>query len=116
MWSSLGNAFVTATELFIEQHAGDDITRLALQRNRYPGVDIDFALRQIEGRQRTKDKLPAISHIAGWHYPQRLGLEQCSSEPTARYKSALSFSRGRSMPIFIGVKLRDFAEPLRRAE
>ena len=89
VWSSLGNAFVTATELFIEQHAGDDITRLALQRNRYPGVDIDFALRQIEGRQRTKDKLSAISHIAGWHYPQRLGLEQCSSEPTARYKSAL---------------------------
>ncbi|MCM1035149.1 MAG: SAM-dependent methyltransferase [Paludibacter sp.] len=80
---------MTATEQFIQDHAKDDINRLALQRNRYPEVDIDFALQQIEGLQRTKDKLPTISTIIGWQYPKRISIEQCSSEETARYKATL---------------------------
>jgi len=51
--------------------------------------DFRFALQQIEGRQRTQDKLPAFAAVSGWLYPPRLNLEQCSSERTARYKAAL---------------------------
>ncbi len=76
-----------ATIQFIREHAQDDVHKLALQKSRYPNVDIDFALQQIEGRQRTKDKLPEIYQIEDWHYPIRLSLEQCSSETTAKYKA-----------------------------
>ncbi len=72
---------------FIREHAADDVRMLALHKNKYPDVDIDFALQQIEGRQRTKDKLPEIYQIEDWHYPIRLSLEQCSSETTAKYKA-----------------------------
>ncbi len=74
---------------FIREHAADDVRMLALHKNKYPDVDIDFALQQIEGRQRTKDKLPEIYQIEDWHYPIRLSLEQCSSETTARYKASV---------------------------
>ena len=61
---------------------------IALQRNRYPDVDIDFALRQIEGWQRARKKLPSIALIEDWWYPQRVSTEQCSSEMTAGWKAA----------------------------
>ncbi len=75
-----------ATIQFIREHAADDVRMLALHKNKYPDVDMEFALQQIEGRQRTKDKLPEIYQIKDWHYPIRLSLEQCSSETTAKYK------------------------------
>ncbi len=66
-----------------------DIERLALQRNRYPDMsdaDFRFMLQQIEGRQRTKQKLPSFALLQDWWYPVRLSLEQCSNELTAQYK------------------------------
>ncbi len=77
------------TEDFIREHRDADVYALALQRGRYPQVDIDFALRQIEGYQRAKEKLPTLAEKEGWRFPARLNIEQCSSEVTARYKSSL---------------------------
>lgn len=74
------------------KHLHDDVQQLALQRNRYPHLsdaDFRFFLQQIEGRQRTRDKLPTFAQKADWWYPVRLSCEQCSSEATARYKAAL---------------------------
>ena len=51
--------------------------------------DFRFCLQQIDGFQRTRDKLPTFATIDGWLYPPRLNLEQCSSERTARYKTSL---------------------------
>ncbi len=75
-----------ATIQFIREHAANDVRMLALHKSKYPDVDMAFALQQIEGRQRTRTKLPEIHAIEGWHYPVRLSLEQCSSEVTAKYK------------------------------
>ena len=72
------------------QHA--DVAQLALQRGRYPMLsdsDFRYGLQQIEGRQRTREKLPTFATIDGWLYPPRLNLEQCSSERTARFKASL---------------------------
>ena len=77
---------------FIHDNQNADVAQLALQRNRYPMLsdsDFRFALQQIEGRQRTRDKLPTFAAIDGWLYPPRLNLEQCSSERTARFKASL---------------------------
>ena len=77
---------------FIYDNRDADVAQLALQRKRYPDLsdsDFRFCLQQIDGRQRTKDKLPTFATIDGWLYPPRLNLEQCSSERTARFKASL---------------------------
>lgn len=68
------------------------VEELALQRKRYAHLTDEqwrFMLQQVDGRQRTRDKLPTFAAIADWWYPIRLSCEQCSSEVTAKYKSQL---------------------------
>ncbi len=70
-----------------------DVEQLALQRSRYPELsdsDFRFMLQQIDGRQRTAHKLPTFATLDDWWYPVRLSCEQCSSEATARYKTAVA--------------------------
>lgn len=77
---------------FIATHSDDDVSRLALQRSRFPHFTDEewhWVLQQIEGRQRMRTKLPEIAAIDNWWWPVHLSLEQCSSEQTARYKSSL---------------------------
>lgn len=65
---------------------------LALQRNKYKHLSDEewrWFLQQVEGRERTADKLPTFAAIDDWWYPVRLSCEQCSSELTARYKASL---------------------------
>ena len=65
---------------------------LALQRNKYKDLSDEewrWFLQQVEGRERTADKLPTFASIPDWWYPVRLSCEQCSSELTARYKASL---------------------------
>ncbi|MCF0203584.1 MAG: SAM-dependent methyltransferase, partial [Bacteroidaceae bacterium] len=73
------------TKDFIEEHISDDIRRLAL-RKASDGVDLRFALQQIDGRQRARTKLPTLAANPDILFPAHLSLEQCSSEATARYK------------------------------
>lgn len=75
------------------------VTDLALQRQRYKHLSDDewrWLLQQHEGRLRTADKLPAFTALEDWWYPVRLSCEQCSSELTARYKTQILQSEGRS--------------------
>ena len=68
------------------------IEDLALQRSKYKHLSDDewrWLLQQVEGRERTADKLPTFAAIEDWWYPVRLSCEQCSSEETARYKASL---------------------------
>ena len=68
------------------------VEELALQRKRYAHLSDEewrWMLQQVEGRQRTRYKLPTMSEIDDWWYPVRLSCEQCSSEETARYKAEL---------------------------
>ena len=65
---------------------------LALQRSKYKHLsdgEWRWFLQQVEGRERTADKLPTFAAIEDWWYPVRLSCEQCSSELAARYKASL---------------------------
>ena len=65
---------------------------LALQRNKYKHLSDEewrWFLQQVEGRERTADKLPMFAAIEDWWYPVRLSCEQCSSELTAKYKAQI---------------------------
>ena len=75
-----------ATWQFIDEHLQEDVRQLALQKNKYKDIDFEFALRQIQGRQKTRDKLPFLASIPRFVFPPSLALEQCSSEITAKYK------------------------------
>ena len=75
---------------FIRLHANDDVRQLALQGDKYPEVDMKFALQQIAGRQKARTKLPSWAAIDGIIYPPHLSMEQCSSEFTARYKAQIA--------------------------
>jgi protein-L-isoaspartate O-methyltransferase len=75
---------------FIRLHANDDVRQLALQGDKYPEVDMKYALQQIAGRQKARTKLPSWAVIDGIIYPPHLSMEQCSSEFTARYKAQIA--------------------------
>ena len=91
------------TETFIFQHANDDVRSLALQKAKYPDVDMNYALDQIAGRQMARHKLPSWAEKDGVVYPPHLSMEQCSSEFTANYKAQLVRdlvrSRKNTLPI-----------------
>ena len=80
------------------------VEELALQRKRYAHLSDEewrWMLQQVEGRQRTHDKLPTFVQIEDWWYPVRLSCEQCSSEATARYKAAIIRQEGKKQDILI---------------
>jgi 16S rRNA G966 N2-methylase RsmD len=79
----------TDTQQFISQHINADIHSLALQSSRFPTVDMPLAIRQINGKQKIKSKIPAFFDNDELLYPVQLSLEQSSSESTANYKSTL---------------------------
>lgn len=54
------------------------------------GVDAIWCLRQIEGYQLARKKLPQWADKEGIWFPPRLSMEQCSSEATARYKAEVA--------------------------
>lgn len=74
---------------FVRDHADDDVSELLLSAGRYPDVDVKTAAVQIRARARIKDKLPSWHRKERLFYPSVLSVEQCSSEPTARYKQQL---------------------------
>lgn len=70
---------------FIQHYKEEDVRALALKR--VPeGIDLPYCLRQIEGWQTARYKLPRWAATDGIIYPPRLSMEQCSSERTAMYK------------------------------
>ena len=75
-----------------------------MQRKRFAHLSDEewrWMLQQVEGRQRTHDKLPTFAQIEDWWYPVRLSCEQCSSEATARYKAAIIRQLGEKQDILI---------------
>ncbi|MDL2255092.1 SAM-dependent methyltransferase [Parabacteroides sp. OttesenSCG-928-K15] len=72
-------------KIFLRTHADDDPERLLLQGDRYPEIDMPFAVDQLIARRHIREKLPEWYAREVW-FPSRVSAEQCSSESTARYK------------------------------
>ena len=100
-----------ATRDFIRNHQNDDVRNLALKGCQDPDVDLSFALQQIQGRQKAKEKLPEMYDNPDILFPVTISMEQCSSEATARYK--VSIVHGDSFADLtggFGVDIIDFAK------
>lgn len=75
---------------FLSEHANDDTARLLFSAARYPGIDVRWAVEQIEARKQIRNKLPEWYAMADrLVMGGRIPAEQCSSEQTARYKQSL---------------------------
>lgn len=76
-------------QTFIASHERDDVRDFLLKNRALDGIPAAWIAYQIQGRQKSKGKLPSWYQTPGIIYPPTVNLEQCSSEATARYKQTL---------------------------
>ena len=74
---------------FISENGSVKINQLALKKNPFPEIPYSLLLNQIAAKQKAKDKLPTWFHANNIIYPEKLSIEQTSSEITAKYKASL---------------------------
>ncbi|MCH5176213.1 MAG: SAM-dependent methyltransferase [Prevotellaceae bacterium] len=74
---------------FVQEHLEDSAAELLLSAHRYRGIDVPFAVEQIEARRRLKAKLPEWYGNADLVMGGRVPAEQCSSEIVAKYKRGI---------------------------
>ena len=77
-------------ERFVSEHIGDDVTRLVLDRDKWPDIDMDLAVNCIESRRKLKGKVQEWYDEPRLVFPRRLSAEQCSSSATGTYKAGLA--------------------------
>lgn len=79
----------TNCQEFIAKHLNTEITSLALKGSEIKSVDIKELIEQIESKKKSEKKLPTWFNTQNIYYPNKLNIEQTSSEITAEYKASL---------------------------
>lgn len=85
------NLHILNTEIqdYINANLKADITNLLLKGMSFSGATSDEVIEQIEAKKRCEKKLPTWFNTANVYYPNKLNIEQTSSETTANYKADL---------------------------
>ncbi len=83
------NILNTGNQQFINKNLEADISSLLLKKVPLEGVSIKEVIQQIESKKKCRKKLPFWYNTENIYYPDKLNIEQTSSENTARYKSGL---------------------------
>jgi hypothetical protein len=76
-------------QAYIKANLKTDISRLILKGIPFEGVDRKLIIEQIEAKKRCEKKLPTWYSTTNIYYPNKLNIEQTSSEVTAKYKAGL---------------------------
>ena len=74
---------------FIQENLSIDSRILALKKNPFPSVSYSEIMNQIIAKNKAKDKLPTWYLGKNIVYPEKISIEQTSSELTEQYKSSL---------------------------
>ncbi|MDT7833248.1 class I SAM-dependent methyltransferase [Flavobacteriaceae bacterium S356] len=74
---------------FIAKNLTSDITKLILKGSPFTDISVQELANQIVARQKSRKKLPTWFNSDMIYYPNKLSIEQSSSEITAAYKSKL---------------------------
>ncbi len=74
---------------FIAKNLKTDITKLVLKGSPFEAVSIQEIAEQIVAKNKCEQKLPTWFTHKNIYYPNKLNIEQTSSEITAKYKSEL---------------------------
>ncbi|NCP20581.1 MAG: SAM-dependent methyltransferase [Flavobacteriales bacterium CG_4_9_14_0_2_um_filter_35_242] len=76
-------------QYFINTHLNDKSTQLILSGSPFKKLTIQELVAQIEAKKKCEIKLPTWFKTANCYFPNKLNIEQTSSEITAQYKSDL---------------------------
>lgn len=74
---------------FINAHLKSDVTKLILKGSPFESVSIQEIAEQLLAKNSCEKKLPTWFNAKNIYYPNKLNIEQTSSEITANYKSDL---------------------------
>ena len=83
------NILTSEIQDFISENLGTDPIALLLKPINLDGVTNKEIIEQIEAKNRCKDKLPTWYGTHNIYYPNKLNIEQTSSESTAQYKAGI---------------------------
>ncbi|MFB9052407.1 RsmD family RNA methyltransferase [Formosa undariae] len=85
------NKLILNTEIqdFITRNLKSNVTSILLKGTTFEGVETSDIVEQIEAKQRCVNKLPSWYNTPNIYYPNKLNIEQTSSERTAEHKAAL---------------------------
>ena len=85
------NRFILNTDKqeFIEKNLNSNTHALILKGSAFEGVDIKELTEQIEAKKKCESKLKTWFQTPNIYYPNKLNIEQTSSETTALIKSRL---------------------------
>jgi len=85
------NKSILNTEIqnFINNNLNSDISKIALKQTSFESVDTKELIEQIESKKRSEKKLPTWFDCENIYYPNKLNIEQTSSEVTAQYKASI---------------------------
>jgi 16S rRNA G966 N2-methylase RsmD len=73
---------------FIQEHEHETAADLMLKAHRFPDLPMKDIVKQIEARQKAKQKLPEWHQKDGILFPHKTNLEQSSSEISAKFKAS----------------------------
>jgi len=79
----------TEIQNFISKNLHEDPVKLILKGSSFFDVTIQEIVEQIEAKNKCKKKLPFWFQTKNIYYPNKLNIEQTSSEITAKYKASL---------------------------
>jgi len=74
---------------FITEHLRHDPTKLLLKYKEIEGIPFAQIMEQIQAKARCQKKLPTWFSASTIYFPNKLNIEQTSSEQTANYKASL---------------------------
>ena len=77
---------------FVQQHLTDDVSRLILDKGKWPEIDMNLAVNCIESRRKLKGKVQEWYDNPDLIFPAKLSAEQCSSSLAAAHKAKLASS------------------------
>ena len=83
------NILNTETQDFITKNLKSDIAKLLFKGSPFKDISIKEIVEQIESKSKSKSKLPKWFESKNIYYPNKLNIEQTSSEITANYKAKL---------------------------
>ncbi len=80
----------TGVQSFINENLDTDTMSVLLKDHDFDGVSSKELVQQIEAKNRCRKKLPTWFNTPLIYYPEKLNLEQTSSEDTAQYKAEIT--------------------------
>ena len=79
----------TVIQEFINNNLSSNISTLLLKGIHFKSIEPKEIIEQIEAKKKSQTKLPTWFNAKHIYYPNKLNIEQTSSEITAKYKAGL---------------------------